>query len=116
MKCLICMSMGRKLKVHDFFLNEKILNEKRQHFFITLMETFVFLKISHTHEGPDGTTHEFQKVPVKVLHTDQYYAVLERSIQLDPLEDYALDQAYKLNLALKQAAGGGAHAGHDHPH
>ena len=79
-------------------------------------ETFVFLKISHTHEGPDGTTHEFQKVPVKVLHTDQYYAVLERSIQLDPLEDYALDQAYKLNLALKQAAGGGAHAGHDHPH
>jgi cobalt-zinc-cadmium efflux system membrane fusion protein len=82
------------------------------------LETFVFLKISHTHEGPGGTTHEFQKVPVKVLHTDQYYAVLARSIQLDPLENYALDQAYKLNLALKQAAGGGggAHAGHDHPH
>ncbi|MDA7909351.1 efflux RND transporter periplasmic adaptor subunit, partial [bacterium] len=81
-------------------------------------ETFVFLKISHTHEGPEGTTHEFQKVPVKVLHTDKYYAVLARSIKLDPLENYALDQAYKLNLALKQAAGGsgGAHAGHDHPH
>lgn len=81
-------------------------------------ETFVFLKISHTHEGPRGTTHEFQKVPVKVLHTDKYYAVLARNIQLDPLENYALDQAYKLNLALKQAAGGGggAHAGHDHPH
>lgn len=81
-------------------------------------ETFVFLKISHTHEGPNGTTHEFQKVPVKVLHTDKYYAVLARSIQLDPLEHYALDQAYKLNLALKQAAsgGGGTHAGHDHPH
>ena len=81
-------------------------------------ETFVFLKISHTHEGPDGTTHEFQKVPVKVLHTDKYYAVLAQSIQLDTLENYALDQAYKLNLALKQAAGGsgGAHAGHDHPH
>ena len=76
------------------------------------------MKISHTHEGPDGTTHEFQKVPVKVLHTDKYYAVLAQSIQLDTLENYALDQAYKLNLALKQAAGGsgGAHAGHDHPH
>jgi multidrug efflux pump subunit AcrA (membrane-fusion protein) len=81
-------------------------------------ETFVFLKISHTHEGPNGTIHEFQKVPVKVLHMDKYYAVLARNIQLDPLENYALDQAYKLNLALKRAAGGGggAHAGHNHPH
>ena len=79
-------------------------------------ETFVFLKINHTHESPEGTMHEFQKTPVKVLHTDKYYAVLARSIQLDLLENYALDQAYKLNLALKQAAGGGggAHAGHNH--
>ena len=84
--------------------------------FEKLHKTFVFLKINHTHESPEGTMHEFQKTPVKVLHTDKYYAVLARSIQLDLLENYALDQAYKLNLALKQAAGGGggAHAGHNH--
>lgn len=80
-------------------------------------EAFVFQKISHTHEGPDGTIHEFQKVPVKVLHTDKRNAVLAKNVRLDVYEEYALDQAYKLNLALKQAAsGGGGHAGHDHPH
>lgn len=80
-------------------------------------ETFVFQKISHTHEGPDGTVHEFLKVPVKVLHTDKYNAVLAKNVRLDVYEEYALDQAYKLNLALKQAAGGGGgHAGHDHSH
>lgn len=77
-------------------------------------ETFVFQKISHTHESPDGTVHEFQKVPVKVLHTDKFNAVLAKNVRLDIYEEYALDQAYNLNLALKQAAGG--HAGHDHEH
>ncbi len=82
-------------------------------------ETFVFMKISHTHESADGTLdHEFQKVPVQVLHTDKRFAVLKKDVRLDVYEKYALDQAYQLNLALKLAAGGGAdpHAGHDHPH
>ena len=79
------------------------------------LETFVFLKISHTHEAADGTLiHEFQKVPVKVLHTDKHFAVLKKDIKLDIYEEYALDQAYKLNLALKQAAGGGGGHGHEH--
>ena len=80
-------------------------------------ETFVFMKISHTHTSADGTVdHEFQKVPVKVLHTDQRFAVLKKDIRLDIDERYALDQAYQLNLALKLAAGGGGGHGHDHPH
>ena len=80
-------------------------------------ETFVFLKISHTHTSNDGTVeHEFQKVPVKVLHTDQRFAVLRKDVRLDIDERYALDQAYQLNLALKLAAGGGGGHGHDHPH
>ncbi len=79
------------------------------------LETFVFLKISHTHEAADGTViHEFQKVPVKVLHTDKHFAVLKKNIKLDVYEEYALDQAYKLNLALKQSAGEGGGHGHEH--
>lgn len=80
------------------------------------IEAFVFLKISHTHESLEGTVHEFQKVPVQVLHTDQRHAVLKKDVRLDTYEEYALDQAYQLNLALKQAAGSGAdpHAGHSH--
>ena len=82
-------------------------------------ETFVFMKISHTHTAQDGTVdHEFQKVPVKVLHTDKRFAVLKKDVRLDLLENFALDQAYQLNLALKLAAsGGGGHGhSHDHPH
>ena len=80
------------------------------------LESFVFQKIGHTHESPEGTVHEFSKVPVQVLHTDQNYAVLKKNVRLDVYEDYALDQAYQLNLALKQAIGGGVdpHAGHSH--
>jgi multidrug efflux pump subunit AcrA (membrane-fusion protein) len=80
------------------------------------LESFVFQKIGHTHESNEGTVHEFLKVPVMVLHTDQNHAVLKKDVRLDIYEDYALDQAYQLNLALKQAAGGGAdpHAGHNH--
>lgn len=79
-------------------------------------EAFVFQKISHTHETPEGTVFEFMKVPVKVLHTDKRHAVLAKTLKLDIYEQFALDQAYQLNLALKQAAGGGAdaHAGHSH--
>jgi len=80
-------------------------------------ETFVFLKIGHTHTSEDGTVeHEFQKLPVKVLHSDQRFAVLKKDASLDIYEQYALDQAYQLNLALKLAAGGGGGHGHDHPH
>jgi hypothetical protein len=80
------------------------------------LESFVFQKIGHTHESPEGTVHEFTKVPVQVLYTDQQRAVLKKDVRLDVYEEYALDQAYQLNLALKQAAGGGAdpHAGHSH--
>lgn len=81
-------------------------------------ETFVFMKIGHTHTNQDGTTdHEFQKVPVEVLHNGQRFAVLKKDARLDIYENYALDQAYQLNLALKLATGrGGGGHGHDHPH
>lgn len=80
-------------------------------------ETFVFMKISHTHTSEDGTVdHEFQKVPVKVLHTDKRFAVLKKNVRLDIYGKYALDQAYQLNLALKLAAGGGGGHSHDHQH
>ena len=78
-------------------------------------ETFVFVKIGHTHESPEGTVHEFKKIAVKVLHSDQQFAVLSPAINLDIYEEYALDQAYKLNQILNLVAGGAApHAGHSH--
>lgn len=80
-------------------------------------ETFVFMKIGHTHTSQDGTEdHEFQKVPVKILHSDSRFVVLKKSERLDIYEKFALDQAYQLNLALKLATGGGGGHGHDHPH
>ena len=61
---------------------------------------------------------EFEKIPVQVLHTDRQYAVLKKQVTLDVYEQYALNQAFQLNLALKQAAAGGggghSHAGHSH--
>ncbi len=80
-------------------------------------ETFVFLKISHTHTADDGSIiHEFQKTPVKVLYADKRFAVLKKDSRLDIYEQYALNLSYQLNLALKQAAGSSAdpHAGHTH--
>ncbi len=80
-------------------------------------QAFVFQKINHTHETPDGTVHEFAKTSVKVLHKDGNFAVLAKSPMLKKYEDYALDQAYQLNLVLKAAAsGGGGHAHHGHSH
>ena len=79
-------------------------------------ESFVFKKIDHTHASADGTIiHEFEKVPVAVLHVDSRFAVVEKQVSLDLYEKYALDKAYQLNLALKQAATGGG-GGHGHSH
>ena len=82
-------------------------------------EAFVFKKFDHTHETEDGDVIlEFEKIPVKVLHTDRQYAVLKKQVTLDTYEQYALNHAFQLNLALKQAAAGGggghSHAGHSH--
>ena len=80
-------------------------------------QAFVFQKVNHTHESPEGTVHEFAKTSVKVLHKDRKHVVLEKSQLLKKYEDYALDQAYQLNLVLKAAAsGGGGHAHHGHAH
>ena len=82
-------------------------------------ETFVFKKMDHTHESVDGSIIvEFEKVPVKVLYRDARHAVLEDQLKLDLYENYALDKAHQLNLALKQAAagGGGGHSHHGHSH
>lgn len=83
-------------------------------------QAFVFQKINHTHETPEGTIHEFAKTSVKVLHKDEYHAVLAKSDFLKSYEEYALDKAYQLNLILKAAASGGGHGhshdGHSHPH
>lgn len=80
-------------------------------------QAFVFQKVNHIHEGPDGVMHEFAKTPVKVLHQDRKFFVLEKSELIKSYERYALDQAYQLNLILKSSAneGGGGHA-HPHPH
>ena len=68
-------------------------------------EAFVFKKFDHTHETEDGDVIlEFEKIPVKVLHADRQHAVLEKQVTLDTYEQYALNHAFQLNLALKQAA------------
>ncbi|MEM7454647.1 MAG: efflux RND transporter periplasmic adaptor subunit [Planctomycetota bacterium] len=79
-------------------------------------ETFVFKKLDHTHAAPGGEPMaEFQKIPVKVLHTDRRFAVLEQQVSLDLYENYVLDQAYLINLALKQAENQGV-VDHGHEH
>ncbi len=77
-------------------------------------ETFVFQKMNHAHETPEGTIWEFIKTPVKVLFENQRQAVLQRTSSLDIDEKFALNLAFKLNLTLKQAASGGGGHGHDH--
>jgi multidrug efflux pump subunit AcrA (membrane-fusion protein) len=82
-------------------------------------ETFVFKKMDHTHQTDDGKVIvEFEKIPVRVLYQDARFAVLEDQLKLDLYENYALNKAHQLNMALKQAAsgGGGGHAHHGHSH
>ena len=87
------------------------------------VETFVFRQTDHTHPAPDGgETYAFIKTPVKVIYKDVHHAVIEDDISLDLYENYALNQSYQLNLALKRASGetsGGhshSHGGHTHSH
>lgn len=76
---------------------------------------YVFLKISHTHEHEGEVIQEFIRKSVRVSYRDKDFAIISPESDLDLDASYALDNAYFLNLALKQAASGGGH-GHSHEH
>jgi len=56
-------------------------------------------------------------VPVRLLHRDDRTVVIAGDGQLHADDQVALNQAYKLHLALKMqmaGGGGGHHHGHEH--
>ena len=71
---------------------------------------------SHASHAEDDTFIELEPVPVRLLHRDDRIAVIANDGQLKMDQRIALNNAYKLNLALKMnASGGGGHShGHDH--
>lgn len=72
----------------------------------------------HAHEGDhDHHVHiEFEPVPVQVLYRDANVVVLADDGQLNANDRIAMNNADKLDLAMKmQASGGGGHH-HDHDH
>ncbi|MCA9178953.1 MAG: efflux RND transporter periplasmic adaptor subunit [Planctomycetales bacterium] len=68
------------------------------------------------HPEHDEVYIELEPVPVRMLHRDDRTVVIADDGQLTPGMRIALNQAYKLHLALQmQAAGGGGHH-HHHDH
>lgn len=67
------------------------------------------------HDEDHGVFIEFEPVPVRLLHRDDQTVVIANDGQLHDGERIALNNAYKLYLAMKmQAGGGGHHHHHDH--
>ena len=93
------------------------------------LETIAFRRIEHghshagSHSHSQGNSHaddapdeyEFEPVHVQLLHRDGQFAVLAKSDELHLDDDYALNNAQQLLLALKLHTGGGG-GGHDHAH
>ena len=58
----------------------------------------------------------FDRVPVHVEYTDQFFAVIANDGSIFPGDTVAISGAHQLQMALKNKAGGGVdpHAGHNH--
>jgi len=72
-------------------------------------------KDAHSHENEPYL--ELEPVPVRLLHRDDRTVVIAGDGQLHADDQVALNQAYKLHLALKMqmaGGGGGHHHGHEH--
>lgn len=85
------------------------------------LETIMFRLREHDdHEDEeDHASHdegfEFEPVGVRMLHQDGEFAVLGDSAELHADDEFALNNAQQLLLALKLHLGGGG-GGHDHEH
>lgn len=85
-------------------------------------EAFVFRRVKregeHAHPGearPHPAMDTFRKIPVQILFEDSTRKIIAADGQLQPGHAIAMNNAYKLHLAMKAAAeGGGGHHHHDH--
>ena len=70
----------------------------------------------HESDGEDKVFVELEPVPVHMLHRDDTTVVIADDGQLHTGEEVALNNAYKLYLAMKMQTGdgGGHHHHHDH--
>ncbi|WP_237226186.1 efflux RND transporter periplasmic adaptor subunit [Rubinisphaera sp. JC750] len=68
------------------------------------------------HDEDHGVFIEFEPVPVRLLHRDDKTVVIANDGQLHDGERVALNNAYKLYLAMKMQAGGGGGHHHHHDH
>lgn len=77
------------------------------------------------HGTPDDETHddhdhdvfiELEPVPVRLLHRDAVTAVIANDNQIHPNDRLALNNAFKLHLAMKMQTGGGGGHHHHHDH
>lgn len=71
---------------------------------------------SHAHDAARRIHIELEPVPVRLLHRDNRWAVIANDGQLEMDQRIALNNAYKLNLAMKMKASGGGGHGHGHEH
>ncbi|MBB02365.1 MAG: hypothetical protein CMJ47_06945 [Planctomyces sp.] len=71
---------------------------------------------SQEHEEDHDVFIEFEPVPVRLLHRDDKTVVIANDGQLHDGERVALNNAYKLYLAMKMQAGGGGGHHHHHDH
>lgn len=78
------------------------------------------LAISHGHEDEHAHEHdvfiELEPIPVHMLYRDDRTVVIADDGQLSDHEEIALNNAYKLYLAMKMQAGGGGGHHHHHDH
>ena len=74
----------------------------------------------HDEHGHDEHDHdvfiELEPIPVRLLHRDDKTVVIANDGQLHDGEKIALNNAYKLYLAMKMQAGGGGGHHHHHDH
>ncbi len=70
----------------------------------------------HDHHDHHDVFIELEPVPVRLLHRDDCMVVLADDDELDPRAKIALNNAYKLHLAMKVQSGGGGGHHHHHDH
>jgi multidrug efflux pump subunit AcrA (membrane-fusion protein) len=72
------------------------------------------------HHDEDGHEHdafiEFEPVPIRILHRDDRTIVVANDGQIGADTEIALNNAFKLYLAMKMQAGGGGGHHHHHDH
>ena len=91
-------------------------------------DAFVFVEHDgdHAHPAPRDATHEtrtdgdgesileLERLPVRVFHRDDRWVVIEPNQHLTEAPQVALNQAFKLHLAVQMQVGGGHTHHHEH--